>query len=152
MQEYKARDKTVRKMSRDGLTEENLHSGETVRVSHREREERILPKQAEDIPFSPAEKAPEQTAEGRKRRQKLMDQPETGQGEASPHAVGIISPSQLFPNDFPTSPSNAYFASSRFCWFGFLEKQIFSRTISDVNDASKHFTYALFCGCILPYS
>ena len=52
MQEYKARDKTVRKMSRDGLTEENLHSGETVRVSHREREERILPKQAEDVSFS----------------------------------------------------------------------------------------------------
>lgn len=89
MQEYKARDKTVRKMSRDGLTEENLHSGETVRVSHREREERILPKQAEDIPFSPAEKAPEQTAEDRKRRQKLRDQPETVQGEASPHAVGM---------------------------------------------------------------
>ena len=50
--EYKARDKTVRKMNRDGLTEENLQTGETVRVSQREREERILPKQAEDVPFS----------------------------------------------------------------------------------------------------
>ena len=40
--EYKARDKTVRKMSRDGLTEENLRSGETAFVSQREREERIL--------------------------------------------------------------------------------------------------------------
>ena len=89
MQEYQARDKTVRKMSRDGLTEENLHSGETVRVSHREREERILPKQTEDIPFSRTEKAPEQTAEGRKRRQKFRDQPETGQGEASTHAAGM---------------------------------------------------------------
>ena len=26
-QEYKARDKTVRKMKRDGLTEENLYNG-----------------------------------------------------------------------------------------------------------------------------
>lgn len=89
MQEYQARDKTVRKMSRDGLTEENLHSGEAVRVSHREREERILPKQTEDIPFSRTEKAPEQTEEGRKRRQKFRDQPETGQGEASSHAAGM---------------------------------------------------------------
>ena len=89
MQEYQARDKTVRKMSRDGLTEENLHSGEAVRVSQREREERILPKQTEDIPFSRTEKAPEQTAEGRKRRQKFRDQPETGQGEASSHAADM---------------------------------------------------------------
>ncbi len=32
-QHYRARDKTVRKMNRDGLAEENLRSGEAVRVS-----------------------------------------------------------------------------------------------------------------------
>lgn len=36
--EYKARDKTVKKMSRDGLTEENLRSKEIVRTSRRESE------------------------------------------------------------------------------------------------------------------
>ena len=32
-QEYKAKDKTTKKMSRDGLLEKNLHSRETIRVS-----------------------------------------------------------------------------------------------------------------------
>ena len=90
MQEYKARDKTVRKMSRDGLTEENLHSGETVRVSHREREERILPKQAEDVSFSRQEKELEQPSEGRKRRQKLKNQTEAGRPvDISHHVAGM---------------------------------------------------------------
>ena len=35
-QEYKARDKTVRKMSRDGLLEENLHTRDSSRISQRE--------------------------------------------------------------------------------------------------------------------
>lgn len=35
-QEYKAKDKTVRKMSRDGLREENLHTGGSTRISQRE--------------------------------------------------------------------------------------------------------------------
>ena len=47
-QEYHARDKTVKKMSRDGLTEEKLNSGVSIRISQREVEERILPKQVED--------------------------------------------------------------------------------------------------------
>lgn len=59
--EYKARDKTVRKMSRDGMTEENLRSGETAFVSQREREERILSKQEEKICFSRLEKVPERS-------------------------------------------------------------------------------------------
>ena len=58
-QEYKARDKIVRKMNRDGLTEENLQNGETVRVSQREREERIVPKQEEDVSFSRSDKDPD---------------------------------------------------------------------------------------------
>lgn len=66
--EYKARDKTVRKMSRDGLTEENLRSGETAFVSQREREERILSKQEEKICFSRLEKVPERSEKKGKSR------------------------------------------------------------------------------------
>ncbi|MCM1192884.1 MAG: C40 family peptidase [Acetatifactor muris] len=47
-QHYRARDKTVRKMGRDGLTEENLRSGETVRVSRRETDRLTLPGTADD--------------------------------------------------------------------------------------------------------
>ena len=47
-QRYRARDKTVRKMGRDGLVEENLRSGETVRVSRREADYLALPKTADD--------------------------------------------------------------------------------------------------------
>ena len=34
---YEAQDKRVQKMTRDGLTEENLHSGERKRISSRHR-------------------------------------------------------------------------------------------------------------------
>ena len=47
-QHYRARDKTVRKMGRDGLTEENLRSGETVRISRREADDLVLPGTADD--------------------------------------------------------------------------------------------------------
>lgn len=46
--EYKARDKTVKKMSREGLTEEDLRSREAVSISQKEREDITLPAQAED--------------------------------------------------------------------------------------------------------
>ena len=46
--EYRARDKTVKKMSREGLMEENLQSRESVMVSQRERENLTLPGQAVD--------------------------------------------------------------------------------------------------------
>ena len=46
--EYKARDKTVNKMSRDGLVEENLQKKESVRVSQRELDTLALPGQAAD--------------------------------------------------------------------------------------------------------
>ena len=39
--EYKARDKTVQKMSRDGLREENLRSKTEKRITGREAEERL---------------------------------------------------------------------------------------------------------------
>lgn len=45
---YKARDKTVRKMSRDGLLKENLRSGESVSVSRREKDSLTLQKSAGD--------------------------------------------------------------------------------------------------------
>ncbi len=47
-QHYRARDKTVRKMNRDGLAEENLRSGEAVRVSRREADHPALPGTADD--------------------------------------------------------------------------------------------------------
>ena len=37
-QEFKARDKTVEKMGRDGLMRENLRSGEVVKAGRREAE------------------------------------------------------------------------------------------------------------------
>ena len=47
-QHYRARDKTVRKMNRGGLTEENLRSGEAVRISRREADCPALPGTADD--------------------------------------------------------------------------------------------------------
>ncbi len=47
-QHYRARDKTVRKMNRGGLTEENLRSGEAVRISRREADRPALPGTADD--------------------------------------------------------------------------------------------------------
>ena len=47
-QRYRARDKTVRKMGRDGLSEENLRSWEAVRVSSRETDHLTLPGTAGD--------------------------------------------------------------------------------------------------------
>lgn len=46
--EYKARDKTVHKMGRDGLEEENLQSRESVRLSQRELDSLTLPGQSAD--------------------------------------------------------------------------------------------------------
>lgn len=46
--EYKARDKTVKKMSRGGLTEENLRSRETTSICRKEKEDITLPARAED--------------------------------------------------------------------------------------------------------
>ena len=42
--QYKARDRTVQKMSRDGLTEQNLHSHESKRISKKEAEVQYLTK------------------------------------------------------------------------------------------------------------
>ena len=47
-QEYKARDKIVHKMSRDGLVEENLQSQDSARISQRELDSLTLPGQAAD--------------------------------------------------------------------------------------------------------
>ena len=68
--EYKARDKTVKKMSREGLTEQNLRSKETVRVSHRERDGLAVSRPGEDAYDFPISRNHGQTAEpeGKKRR------------------------------------------------------------------------------------
>ena len=76
-------------MNRDGLTEENLQSGETIRVSQREREERVLSKQAEDVSFSRSERDADQRSESGKRRQKPKNQPEMKQGEALSDSGGL---------------------------------------------------------------
>lgn len=56
-QEFKARDKTVNKMSRDGLVEENLQKKDSVRVSQRELDNLTLPGQAADSIHFQREKA-----------------------------------------------------------------------------------------------
>ena len=68
--EYKARDKTVKKMSREGLTGEKLRSRETVRISRKENDYLELPGQAEDaFSFSKARRhVQDREPEGRKRR------------------------------------------------------------------------------------
>ena len=49
--EYKARDKTVQKMSRDGLREENLHNKEEKRITSRDEDIEVSrnPKKEEDF-------------------------------------------------------------------------------------------------------
>lgn len=76
-------------MNRDGLTEENLQRGETIRVSQREREERVLSKQVEDVSFSRSERDADQRSESGKRRQKPKNQPEMKQGEALSDSGGL---------------------------------------------------------------
>ena len=55
--EYKAGDKTVTKMGRSGLEEENLKSGESVRVSRREQDSFLLQGKAGDSAVFQREKA-----------------------------------------------------------------------------------------------
>lgn len=68
--EYRARDKTVKKMSREGLTEENLRSRKTVRISRKETDHLKLPGQAEDsFSFSKARRhGQDGEPEGKKER------------------------------------------------------------------------------------
>ena len=112
---YHARDKTVRKMNRDGLTEENLHSGDSVRVSQREKEERMLSKQAEDdFSLRPERAADEKPVaeKGRRRRRYITDQgekepsfadgkPDTspleGEAKRSPQLEPVMAENQEWP-------------------------------------------------------
>ncbi len=64
--EYKARDKTVNKMGRDGLEEENLNSGESVKVSRREPDSLSMPGQAADSACFEKERLRKDNADGRK--------------------------------------------------------------------------------------
>ena len=90
---YHARDKTVRKMNRDGLTEENLHSGDSVRVSQREKEERMLSKQAEDdFSLRPERAADEKPVaeKGRRRRRYITDQGEKEPSFADGNRIRLL--------------------------------------------------------------
>lgn len=66
--EYKARDRTTKKMSRDGLLEENLKSGETTRVSQRELDSLTL-SGAENTTESQMQKGMTKTAESHQHKQ-----------------------------------------------------------------------------------
>lgn len=84
-QEFRARDKLVQKMTRDGLTEKNLTKGTEERVSSREK----------DFSYKRTEEAGGQTAPGtgrsdnrryppqeRQRKQNGEDQPQTSEQSA----------------------------------------------------------------------
>lgn len=64
-QEYKAREKSVRKMSRDGLIEESLSSGERVKISKRQADEFCLDGRVEE-PTDFGRKPKEQRLKSRK--------------------------------------------------------------------------------------
>lgn len=73
-QKYQARDKTVKKMSRDGLTEENLNSRETIRISQRERDGLAVSRQGRDADDFPIARRHGRTDEPEgKRRRRLYD-------------------------------------------------------------------------------
>ena len=73
--EYRARDKTVKKMSRDGLKEENLHSRKSIRVSNRETDDFFCATQAEDMEdFSKRGERAEDTKSAKQAEQKLRKQ------------------------------------------------------------------------------
>ena len=65
--EYKARDKTVQKMSRDGLREKNLHSKKEKRITGREADEKkIAGHREQELDFGKVRKThtAEETVEG----------------------------------------------------------------------------------------
>lgn len=100
---YKARDKTVSKMSRDGLLKENLCSGESARVSRREKDSLALSERAEDAPgFSDAWNRRGNRKTGNQKRQCAVDlkKPDScsvdmkGTGAARPDDTAIGSGEQ----------------------------------------------------------
>ena len=81
---FEARDKRVQKMSRDGLTEENLRSGEKRKISTRTQDDSFSPKAAGHFePEFHAGKAPmqEEAVKKHRHRQRGQETPitETGQ-------------------------------------------------------------------------
>lgn len=102
--EYKARDKTVRKISRDGLIEENLYSGESDRISQREQDSLSLSgKEQDSVSFQnnrhkQVEKNPSATLEGTintssKRRNRVVEQ---ALSPDSSMATAILMPDAAF--------------------------------------------------------
>ena len=68
--EYKARDKTVQKMSRDGLREENLRNKEEKRITGRDTDTEIpRSEKKEELDFS-------KRRQERRKEERGMEQPE----------------------------------------------------------------------------
>lgn len=89
--EYKARDKTVQKMSRDGLREENLRSKTEKRITGREADERkVAGHREQELDFGKARKAHisddriEEITEGKQRlrsRRDFLEQEDISESE-----------------------------------------------------------------------
>jgi cell wall-associated NlpC family hydrolase len=85
--EYKARDKTVQKMGRDGLREQNLHSKEVRRITNREEDKKYSKEKVKEVDLgkirSPTEDknlSEEQPSEHKKRKN-LYAKNQTDQAE-----------------------------------------------------------------------
>lgn len=88
---YKARDKTVRKMSRDGLVEKNLRSGGSVRVSRREKDSLELPERAEDgFGHSDVRSRRKDRKPAGQKRQRAVDLKKPGPGRADGKGDGTV--------------------------------------------------------------
>lgn len=96
MQEYKARDKTVKKMSQGGLIEENLHSGETVRVSQREKEARTLSEETGDSVNFQSVRRHQDSAEPEKRKHRPRQVSDEGNHMSADLISGISGTKNTF--------------------------------------------------------
>ena len=91
--EYKARDKTVQKMSRDGLREENLRNKEEKRITGRDTDTEISrSEKKEELDFS-------KRRHERLKEEREMEQPEQPSGTT----MEITAPVSDFPDWGPAS-------------------------------------------------
>lgn len=105
MQEYKAKEKTVNKMSRDGLTEENLHSQASVRISKREKDNLSLPGQAVDsVNFQEMRNHGRIESKGRRRRKNYHPDFQKVEGEQDFSEIKEHPSSFQNPGEGRTSP------------------------------------------------
>lgn len=93
-QEYKARDKATKKMSRDGLLEKNLHSRETVRISKRELDS-LTPSRLENISGSDVQEEGVKPEELGKRKRPERYHESDGVNGRNEDTVGENKPERL---------------------------------------------------------